>query len=184
MANTPFDPARTFTAITLHRMKDLYAAKLEAALNTVPDAALLWSEPYPGGNTAGGIVLHMAEHVRRSILRLTGQEHRLAAGMEEHFPADTREGSELARLYRAALDDWEAALLPILDGRLPLTVEQMHQLYHLTEHAGYHLGQVLDRIQAACGVKFEFCRNGLNERFLRERIEEDLRGREGRPWIP
>lgn len=53
-----------------------------------------------------------------------------------------------------------------------LETEHVHHLYHLVEHTGYHLGQIIDRTQTLTGRIFEFCKHGLNEKHLRDKIEE------------
>lgn len=47
----------------------------------------------------------------------------------------------------------------------------MHDLFHLVEHTGYHLGQVVDRTKLLKGMKLNFCQNGLNEKNLKVCIE-------------
>ncbi|MBY6273477.1 MAG: hypothetical protein CW346_14870, partial [Bacillaceae bacterium] len=50
----------------------------------------------------------------------------------------------------------------------------MHSLYHLVEHTGYHLGQIVDRAKRMTKKSFNFCQNGINERNLKERINARL----------
>jgi hypothetical protein len=46
----------------------------------------------------------------------------------------------------------------------------MHDIYHLVEHTGYHLGQIIDRIQRLMDRNFQFVQNGINERSLKDLI--------------
>lgn len=168
MNNTEFVPL--FLRVTLHRMKDLYAPKLKLALAPLTKE-VLWSKPGNSGNSIGGIVLHICEHIHRNQLRLTGREEELAAGFERYFPDEDLSATQLLELAERQLRDWEAVMHLYLSGESVFTAEQLHQLYHLVEHTGYHLGQVLDRIQSGTGTTFDFVQKGLNERFLRERVE-------------
>ena len=159
-----------FLKITYHRMCDMYWPKLKIALEGV-EREILWREPYPAGNMLGGIVLHVCEHIARSCLRLQNLERQLKPGFENYFPANGQTAEELLALFEAQLDDWKLLMMKYLSREQALEQEQVHQLYHLAEHTGYHLGQVLDRVQAATGRKFAFTRNGLNEASLREKID-------------
>lgn len=44
------------------------------------------------------------------------------------------------------------------------------KLYHVVEHTGYHLGQIVDRTKLVTQASFQFCQNGINEKNLRETI--------------
>ncbi|MNE89836.1 hypothetical protein D3C80_1872900 [compost metagenome] len=59
-----------------------------------------------------------------------------------------------------------------MNNELQINEEHIHELYHLIEHTGYHLGQIIDRIQAAREHKFEFCKNGINEAYLKKKIDQ------------
>ncbi|MEF2965334.1 hypothetical protein V3851_05765 [Paenibacillus sp. M1] len=165
---------KVFLKLTLHRMTDMYFAKLKACLQGLPHEAL-WTESYPGGNTTGGIVLHMSEHIARSRLRLSGMESELQQGFEQYFPNESLTSEQVIELFEEQLNRWSGIMARYIQGELPLEAEQVHQLYHLVEHAGYHLGQVIDRVQGATGKKAEFFNKGLNEAYLRQQIEADIR---------
>lgn len=50
----------------------------------------------------------------------------------------------------------------------------MYDIYHLIEHTGYHLGQVVDRVQRITGKRFQFVQNGINEKTLKKYINTEL----------
>lgn len=164
---------KTFLKISLHRMKDLYFLKLRAVLEDLPNE-VLWTESYPGGNSIGSIVLHMAEHIARNCLRLTNAEGQLLPGFENFFPKDAASSLQLIQKFEEQLREWEEVMERFLHGECRLSEEHLHQIYHLVEHTGYHLGQIIDRVQGATGRKFHFCENGLNEAFLRGQIDQNL----------
>lgn len=68
------------------------------------------------------------------------------------------------------LREWREAMLELT--ATVCTEDDMHHLFHIVEHTGYHLGQVVDRVQRTTGARFQFCQNGLNERNLRLSIHE------------
>lgn len=69
---------------------------------------------------------------------------------------------QLIQLFEEELQAWGSLPLERLRHGTGIDTEQMHQLYHVVEHTGYHLGQIIDRVQAATGEKFSFVQNGLN----------------------
>lgn len=164
---------KTFLKISLHRMTDLYFLKLKAVLEDLPNE-VLWGESYPGGNSIGSIVLHVAEHIARNCLRLTNAEGQLLPGVENFFPKGAASSRQLIQKFEEQLLEWKKVMERFLHGECRLSEEHLHQIYHLVEHTGYHLGQIIDRVQGATGRKFHFCENGLNEAFLRGRIDQNL----------
>lgn len=158
-----------FLKITLHRIVDLYYAKLREVLETLPSDAL-WTEAYKESNTIGGIVMHVCEHVARNCLRLTGREDELGNGFEKFFPKESITSHELLQLFDSQLSEWIIIMNRYIQHELTFEDEHLHQLYHLVEHTGYHLGQVIDRAQGVLGKKFDFYGKGLNESYLRSKI--------------
>lgn len=160
-----------FLKITLYRMTDMYLPKFREALSAA-DPGVLWAEPYHAGNSVGGISLHVAEHIARSRLRLQQRSDQLKPNFERYFPSGDQTAKQLIELIEQELLAWRNLLLERLNHGPGIDTEQMHQLYDVVEHTGYHLGQIIDRIQAATGRKFSFVQNGLNEAYLRRKIEE------------
>ncbi|MCL6458306.1 MAG: hypothetical protein K6T85_09900 [Gorillibacterium sp.] len=171
MINDTF--TEVFLKITLHRLCDLYLNKLKYAIVPLKQEQL-WHEAYPNSNSIGGIMLHVCEHINRSSLRLTNQQELLKEGFELYFPNLELTPEQVLHRMEIELDAWRSIMNRYLNEELTFTVEHIHELSHLVEHAGYHIGQVIDRIQAQTGVHFEFYKKGLNERFLRDKIEGNL----------
>ncbi|RCX21432.1 hypothetical protein DFP94_102185 [Fontibacillus phaseoli] len=164
---------KVFLKISLHRMNDMYFLKLKESLQGLSQE-LLWTENYPGSNTIGGITMHMCEHIARNCLRLSESDPELKQGFQEYFPSDTVTSQQLIQAFEEQLRAWSILMKRYIQGELPLNEEHIHQLYHLLEHAGYHLGQVIDRVQGATGEKLEFYKKGLHEAYLRSKIDSDL----------
>ncbi|WP_138493809.1 hypothetical protein [Paenibacillus pinistramenti] len=166
------DFSEIFLKITLHRMCDLYFQKLKVTLSGVSQNNL-WAESYEDSNTIGGIVLHVCEHIARSCLRLKNLENELKKGFENYFPQEHISSQELMDAFECQLNEWKSIICEFIKKGRPLNEEHIHQLYHLVEHTGYHLGQIIDRVQGITKKKFAFCSNGLNESYLRNKIESD-----------
>lgn len=97
---------KTFLKISLHRMTDLYFLKLKAVLEDLPNE-VLWGESYPGGNSIGSIVLHVAEHIARNCLRLTNAEGQLLPGFENFFPKGAASSRQLIQKFEEQLLEWK-----------------------------------------------------------------------------
>lgn len=166
------DVESLFMKITFHRMKDLYSLKLKVALSELTTKNL-WSESYSGSNSIGGIVLHICEHVNRSCLRLSGLEKELKAGFESYFPNQNQTSEQLIALFEEQLHKWELVVGRYIVKEQVVEQEHIHHLYHLVEHTGYHLGQIIDRAQWCTGKKFSFCENGVNEAYLRSKLDNN-----------
>lgn len=166
------EAAAEFLAITEHRMRSLYLPKLTHALNAV-NREQLWAETYPGSNTTGGITLHVCEHIHRSSLRLSGRHDLLAADFQHFFPDAGLAPVEVIARLETTVEEWRQCLRPYRQGEADFTREHIHELYHLVEHTGYHLGQIIDRIQGVTGDHFDYYSMGWNEQYLRDRIEAE-----------
>ena len=131
----------------------------------------LWHKEMPNLNTIGGIVLHICEHVRRISSRFADQHHPgFSQGIEEYFPDLHLTPEELAQTVEDVFREFYTLMDKLIENK-PEEID-MHSLYHLVEHTGYHLGQIVDRSQRIAGKSFAFCQNGINERNLKEVIEE------------
>ncbi|WP_411346281.1 DinB family protein [Paenibacillus sp. WLX1005] len=175
MENAQFGPL--FVEISVHRMCDLYRNKCKTALEHMTQEQL-WTQPYPGANTTGGIVLHVAEHIHRSVLRLNERESLLPSGFSHYFPDTYEQPEEVIARLDAELASWTESVNRLLEHPQRIQPDHVHDIYHLVEHASYHLGQVIDRAKAASGADFDFARNGLNERYLRSQIDQNRRRQE------
>ncbi|MEX1030690.1 MAG: hypothetical protein WDZ91_11695 [Paenibacillaceae bacterium] len=159
-----------FLKITLHRMTDHYLPKLTQALQRI-NSEELWKKDN-NQNSIGGITLHMVEHVQRHINRYfepTKNEH--DAGIESYFPDAKMVPSELTVIVHDTYTSWREGMDDLITSNDQHI--DMHSFYHLVEHTGYHLGQIIDRVQRLTGRSFGFCQNGINEINLRKVIEGD-----------
>ena len=122
-------------------------------------------------NSIGGIILHICEHVNRHIGRYYKLEKtKYDKGIEDYFPDSGIPSSELIEFVKNIYMTWKDGMENLIK-----TEEQeidMHSFYHLVEHTGYHLGQIIDRVQRKTGNSFSFCQNGINEKNLKEQIEK------------
>jgi hypothetical protein len=169
-----------FLKISLHRMCDHYLPKLTAAIRSV-DREALWLREGENLNSIGGIALHLCEHIRRNTLYLRQGAAFFSRGIEEYFPHLPLSPEELAARVEQTFGEWrqamEVRLRQIRSESHPEEADpedEMHRVYHLVEHTGYHLGQIVDRAKRLTGRSFGFIQGGLNERQLRERIQSAL----------
>jgi uncharacterized damage-inducible protein DinB len=162
-----------FLKITLHRMCDLYFLKLKESLQRLTKEQL-WGEPYTSANSIGGIVLHISEHIERCCLRLTNNESMLKEGFENYFPKENMEVRAVVNHFENRLIAWKTVINQYINKEHELKIEHIHVLCHVVEHTGYHLGQVIDRVQGTTSTNFHFCQNGLNENYLREKVDSDV----------
>ncbi|WP_124727437.1 hypothetical protein [Staphylospora marina] len=160
-----------FLVISRFRMTDQYLPKLLAALECLTRNQL-WSRT-ADTNSIGGIVLHMLEHLKRHAHPGSN-----GVGIEEFFPDDTLSPDGLARLAEQQFAEWALRMDAWISSCLsdtPVDAPDLFRTYHLIEHCAYHLGQAVDRTRQMTGVRFDFCRRGLNEKQLRTRVEHRLR---------
>lgn len=161
-----------FLKISQHRMRSHYLPKLIHSLNLL-DSTMLWHREMAHLNSIGGIALHICEHVRRISVRLSTQNHDgFSTGIEDYFPDLNLSPEELVQTVTETFDQYNSVMEKVIANRTDEI--DMHSIYHLVEHTGYHLGQIVDRSQRISGKSLKFCQNGINERSLRALIEENL----------
>ncbi len=156
-----------FILISKHRMVSHYLLKFEVCLKEV-DEPYLWLEEYEGSNSVGGIILHIIEHISRNEKRYENPEIVFEQGIENYFPMTGFSKSELMEVTRNTFNQWAAALMISKKETI-----EIYSLYHLVEHTGYHLGQVVDRVQRRTGKRLHFVQNNINEKSLKEVIDKD-----------
>ncbi|WP_407638504.1 hypothetical protein [Bacillus alveayuensis] len=158
-----------FLNISLHRMYDHYLPKLLQVIQVL-DQEEIWMKETKETNTIGGIVLHICEHIRRNTLQYTDSAIQFSKGIEEYFPQFDWSSEELCEHVQMTFDKWRNEIMKCIDS-LDSNVD-IHCLYHLVEHTAYHLGQIIDRVKRIKRISFQFCQKGLNEKTLREMVEE------------
>jgi hypothetical protein len=159
-----------FLKITLHRMTDHYLPKLTQAIQSISSEEL-WKKGRKQ-NSIGGITLHIVEHVQRhneKYFETTKSEH--TAGIENYFPHANKLPTELIVIVHNTYTSWKNGMEDLITSKNQHI--DMHSFYHLVEHTGYHLGQIIDRVQSLTGMPFGFCQNGINEHNLRKLIEDE-----------
>lgn len=159
------DAHRRFIRISLHRMCDHYVPKLDAALHALSTEDV-WRAESGHANSIGGIVLHIGEHVQRHIDRYSNLGHAAAGGIENYFPDEGIELNELRGRTMKTFGEWKRLISRYVAGELDVERLDMADVYHLVEHIGYHLGQIIDRAQRLSGARFQFMQGGINERNL------------------
>ncbi|MCZ8512798.1 DinB family protein [Paenibacillus filicis] len=156
-----------FRFISKHRMMNHYYVKLKSCIESL-NSDSLWFKEFDQQNSIGGIVMHILEHVKRNTLRLSDPDVIFAKGMEDTFTDAALDKDmllqELERIFNAfdaAIDEAE-----FID---------MYSIYHLVEHTGYHLGQIVDRAQRMTGRRYQFVQNGIHEKALKDQVDRDLK---------
>ncbi|MEH6891067.1 hypothetical protein V7024_15450 [Bacillus sp. JJ864] len=152
--------------ITYHRMYDYYRLKLLQAIHCL-NTEELWKQEM---NSIGGIALHICEHIKRNTVRYSNPDIKFEEGIEEYFPRLEITSYDLCLMIKETFDNWKRAFTKAVKRNVEI---DMHSLLHLVEHTAYHVGQVVDRAKRIRGTQFDFCQKGLNERNLRDMIEND-----------
>ncbi|MDP7979997.1 hypothetical protein [Bacillus multifaciens] len=154
--------------ITYHRMYDHYRLKLLQAIGCL-NTEELWKQEM---NSIGGIALHICEHVKRNTARYSNPDIKFEEGIEEYFPHLDISSTALCSIIEETFANWKREFEKVVNSEQNVEID-IHSLLHLVEHTGYHLGQVVDRVKRIKGKRFGFCQKGLNERNLRDMIEDD-----------
>lgn len=165
-----------FIIISKHRMIHHYLPKLLICLDGLEEADI-WSAERNSNNSnnyisnsIGGIVLHLMEHVKRNTDRLHEPGRTYDKGIENYFPNMKLNNIQLKSRLEAVFHELKHAMETVSQGSM-----DMYALYHLVEHTGYHVGQIIDRAQWLTGHQFQFVQNGIHERGLKELIEAECR---------
>ncbi|HDR3523473.1 hypothetical protein C1N66_31805 (plasmid) [Bacillus cereus] len=161
-----------FIKISQKRMYNHYLPKLIHSIQEL-NSEKLWYKEAPNLNTIGGIVLHICEHVKNALIRFSNRNHMtFNKGIEEFFPNLNLSPHEVIKHIKMVFEEFNNKMK-----RLTLNIPDkmdIHSLYHLVEHTGYHLGQIVDRSKRITNKSFDFCQNGLSEKNLKTIIELDL----------
>ena len=126
----------------------------------------IWRIEAPYDHSIGGIVEHIRLHIIRNIARLENPEIRFEKGIEKSFEQKRIEKEK----FISSIHD----VFIVLDKELENSEPEMYDLYHLVEHTGYHVGQIVDRTKRIKGNIFDFVSEGINERRLKEKLKDDF----------
>jgi hypothetical protein len=156
--------AKRFTAETVDRWLGLYLPRLKAAVQELPEADLWW-RPHDRTNSVGVLLRHLEGNVRQWILSGLGglPDHRLRSREFQDPPGASRDVL-VARLEQAVRDACE--VVASLDARALLapraiqgtTTDGLAAVYHVLEHFGWHLGQIvwIAKLRAGTGHHIAF----------------------------
>lgn len=161
-----------FTRISIFRMYEHYLPKLKIALDSV-DRDVLWKHEKETLNSIGGIVLHVGQHIQRHVIRYSNSGN-VEDGIENYFPDEVAaSSSDLIQFITERFNSWREVMSDYTEGNKDEKSLDMFDIYHLVEHTGYHLGQIIDRVQRLTDRNFQFVQNGINESSLKDLIYRD-----------
>ncbi|WP_233698068.1 DinB family protein [Paenibacillus profundus] len=160
---------RLFHVISVCRMVNHYLPKVKISLEQLKHEEI-WKQDSENAASIGGIVLHIMEHVKRNTLRLIEVNATFEQGIEDYFPYPHLDKQRMLQQLDNAFAEWKHAMDTTAQEKI-----DMYNVYHLVEHTGYHVGQIFDRAQRMTGCRFQFVQNGINEKALRESVEEEMR---------
>ena len=132
-----------------HFLNDEYRTKLRQAVAALPADAIWW-RPNDESNSVGNLLLHLAGNIRQWIVAGVGGATITRNRAAEFAARDgaTRE-TLLADLERA-LDEVDRVLAGVTPARLTerahiqgRDVTVLGAIFHVVEHFGYHLGQIV-----------------------------------------
>lgn len=125
----------------------------------------IWWRPNPASNSAGNLVLHLCGNVRQWIISgLGGAPDKRQRDLEfsEHGPIPRR---ELVTRLRRTVRDAFRVLVKLSDDSLARKysiqgyhVTGMDAVFHVTEHFGYHAGQIVYITKLKRGEDLKFWR--------------------------
>ncbi|MBB6672816.1 DinB family protein [Cohnella nanjingensis] len=142
-----------------------YLPKLTTSLQSLDERTLRLKES-ADLNSILGIAKHMLEHIRRNTQRYRDPNVQFEQGIENTFPEGECNKETLLKEVEETFQAFDEALC------VCQTVE-MYDLYHLVEHTGYHLGQIIDRAQRLTGARYRFMQSGISETALKAWIVGD-----------
>ena len=157
-----------FIQISRVRMLHHYLPKIKRCLELLSEEEI-WRIETPLDHSIGGIVEHIRLHIERNITRLENPGIRYETGIENSFAQEWTKKEEV--IY--ALEE----IFKELDAKLIQCRSEMYDVYHLVEHTGYHIGQIVDRTKRIKGKQFDFVMEGINEKRLKEKLKDEFESR-------
>lgn len=154
-----------FKIISKHRMISHYYLKLMTCLESL-NINQMWLKESEDLNSIGGIIIHIIEHIKRNTQKMKNPDIKFEYGIENLFPDLCYEKEIMKEKLRQTFFEFEVAISETES-------IDINNVYHLVEHTGYHLGQVIDRAQRLTGNRYQFVQNGINEKSLKGIIERE-----------
>jgi uncharacterized damage-inducible protein DinB len=151
-------------------MYEHYLPKLVKAIQSL-SREHLWEQDQDISNSIGGIVLHICEHVNRHVIRYSNSGT-TNGGIENYFPNLKLETEELLVMTKEKFEEWNNLIRKYLSGEFEAELLDMNDVFHLVEHTGYHLGQIIDRAQRVNNILFQFVQTGINEKNFKKLLED------------
>jgi len=156
---------KVFIQISRARMLYHYYPKIKKCLELLTEEEI-WRIEATYDHSIGGIVEHIKLHIERNIARITNPESKFEKGIENSFNQN-RQDKELTV---TSINE----VFIVLDKTLENYESEMYDIYHLVEHTGYHVGQIVDRTKRLKGKIFDFVIEGINETNLKEKLKNDF----------
>ena len=130
-------------------LRDDYLPKLLHCVEQLPDDELWW-RPNDVSNSIGNLVLHLCGNVRQWIVASIGGTEFKRDRDGEFAARGPIPRSELIASLKQAVAEVDAVLAQLDSRRLldrlkiqTYEVTTLQAVYHVVEHFGYHLGQIL-----------------------------------------
>ena len=149
--------ARLFIDETVRRFREEYLPRLERAVATLPPEKLWW-RPHGGVISVGNLLRHLEGNVRQWFLGGLGGGTQARERDAEFRATEGDDAETLCRALRATVE----ASFPILE-RLDddgltrsftiqgFEVTGLAAVYHVLEHFGWHVGQIVWIAKATAG---------------------------------
>jgi len=151
---------RLFVEETIGSFREEYLPRLEAAVAAVP-AEKLWWRPHSDATSIGNLLLHLEGNVRQWFLAGLGGEQQPRRERSAEFRArDAAGGSgeKLCKILKEAVESSYPVLTGLTDSQLTevreiqgFRVTGLAAVYHVVEHFGWHLGQIVWIAKATAG---------------------------------
>jgi uncharacterized damage-inducible protein DinB len=130
-------------------LRDDYLPKLLHCVNAMSDDDLWW-RPNEASNSVGNLILHLCGNLRQWIVSSVGGVEFKRNRDAEFAARGPVPKAELIASLKLALGEVDAVLATLDTGRLldrvkvqAYDVSILQAVYHVVEHFGYHLGQIL-----------------------------------------
>lgn len=143
-------------------LREDYLPKLLHCVEELSDEEIWW-RPNDVSNSIGNLVLHLCGNLRQWIVASLGGAEFKRDRDSEFSARGPVPKSELIANMRKVVNDVDAVLGKLETGRLleRLKIQQydvstLQAVYHVVEHFGYHLGQILYIYKMRTGVDPRF----------------------------
>src|SRR5262245_45594946 len=143
-------------------LRDDYLPKLLHCVNQMSDDDLWW-RPNEVSNSVGNLVLHLSGNLRQWIVSSVGGVEFKRDRYAEFAARGPVPRAELVASLKTAVEEVDRVLAQLDSARLlqrinvqKYEVSILQAVYHVVEHFGYHLGQILYVYKLRAGVDPKF----------------------------